>query len=171
MILDELEAEPRPTVAALEMIFRREAGRRNFSRHVAEAVASGSAALARNGAWLLRRLADAAGRLPPEDWALVVDGLAGVKSWEARLQLCQLLAAHPGLSDAAPAVLADFLRGCAGDPKPFVRAWGVTAFQELGRRHAVYRPEARRWLARARKDPAKSVQARLRHLPPALRPT
>lgn len=166
MLLDELEAEPRITVARLRQIQQRECGRPGFSRQLAEAVASGSPALERNGAWLLRRLADSAGGLAAADWELVVDSLGGVRDWVARLELCRLVAGHPDLLDAAPGETAAFLRDCAGDPKPFVRAWGLTAFHVLGQRHAAYRAEAGRRLARARRDPAKSVQARLRRLAP-----
>jgi hypothetical protein len=40
----------------------------------------------------------------------------------------------------------------------------VTAFHALGKRHRAYRAEAMRGVTKARKDPTKSVQARLRHL-------
>ena len=164
MLLDDLEAEPRMTVARLEECYRRHCLRKNFSNEVAEAVASGSPALERSGAWLLVRLVRERGGIPVADWEIVVNGLDGVRAWMARLQLCQLVAAHPALSDAAPGAIAEFVRSCAADPKPFVRAWGFTAFQALGRRHTEYRAEARRWLAKGRKDAAKSVQARLRQL-------
>lgn len=164
MLLDELEAEPRMTVARLEECYRRCCLRKNFSNEVAEAVASGSPPLERAGAWLLVRLARERGPLPAADWEIVVNGLDGVRAWTARLQLCQLVAAHPGLTDAAPGAIAEFVRGCAADVKPFVRAWGITAFQALGSRHSAYRAEARRWLAKGRRDPSKSVQARLRQL-------
>ncbi len=164
MLLDELESEPKATVGRLEAVYRRHAGTKRFTRELAEAVASGSATLERAGAWLLRKQADAAGGLPAGDWAVALDGLGGVTAWEARLELCQMLAAHPELFDAAPTDVAEFLRDCARDAKPFVRAWAVTAFHGLGKRHAAFRAEARRLVAAARKDPAKSVQARLRHL-------
>jgi len=164
MLLDDLESEPKATVAWLERIYRREAGRKNFSHDLAEAVASGSPALERGGAWLLRRLVAEKGSLSATDWELVVDGLAGVRSWLARLELCQLLAGHPEMTEAAPEAIAVFLRKCADGPNIFVRAWAVTAFHALGKRHRAYGAEAKRWVAKARKDPAKSVQARLRHL-------
>lgn len=164
MLLDELESEPKATVAWLEAIYRREAGRKNFSRDLAEAVASGSPELERNGAWLMRRWVEEKGPLPAADWELVIDALAGVRSWVARLELGHILVSQPDMSDAAPEAIAKFLRTCASDPQPFVRAWGVTAFQALGKRHREFLPEAKRWLAKARKDPAKSVQARARHL-------
>lgn len=166
MLLDELEAEPRMTVARLRQVQQRECGRPGFSRQLAEAVASGSPQLERNGAWLLRRLADTTGSLAAADWELIVDGLAGVRDWVARVELCRLLAGHPELLAATPGEMAAFLRDCADDPKPFVRAWGLTAFHVLGQRQAAYRAEARRRLAQARRDPAKSVQARLRRLAP-----
>jgi hypothetical protein len=152
------------TVAHLERIYARESGRAGFSHLLAEAVASGSPVLERNGAWLLRRLVDDSGQLAPADWELVVDGLGGVRDWVARLELCRIIADHPGLTLATSDSITDFLRSCAGDKKPFVRAWGVTAWHILGRAHPAHRAEARRWMAKARRDPAKSVQARLRHL-------
>ena len=164
MLLDELEAEPRMTVARLEACYRRHCLRKNFSGEVAEAVASGSAPLERAGAWLLLRLDRERGGLAAADWEVVVDGLDGVRAWTARLQLCQLLAARPELADAAPGAIAGFLRDCAADPQPFVRAWGISAFHALGQRDPAHRAEARRWLARGRRDPAKSVQARMRRL-------
>lgn len=164
MLLDDLEAEPRMTVARLEVLYRQYCLRKNFTREVAEAVASGSAALERSGAWLLGRAVREQGSVAPADWEIVVNGLDGVRAWTARLQLCQLLAAQPALADAAPEDVAEFVRGCAVDPKPFVRAWGITAFHALGRHSPRHRVEARRWVARGRSDPTKSVQARMRQL-------
>ena len=161
--MDDLEIRPLLTVAQLAALHRRHRGDRNYTRTLAEAVASGSAALERAGAWLLRRVA-AERDLPEEDWTLVVDALAGVRSWAGRLILCQLLSEKPRLMDAAPADVADFLRSCARDAKPTVRAWSVNAFHELARRQGAFRVEARRWVASARRDRTKCVQARLRHL-------
>jgi hypothetical protein len=165
MLLDELEARPRITTGELRQIYRGEAGRGNFSRVLAEAVASGSPQLARNGAWLLRKWVDDGGRLPAADWEIIVDGLAGVTDWVAQIELCRIVAAHPELLAATPGEIAEFLRTCAAGPRPFVRAWAFTAFHALGGAHPAHRAAARRWLVKARQDPAKSVQARLRHLP------
>lgn len=164
MLLDELEAERRLTVAQLRRIFARESGGPNFSPLLAEAVASGAPQLERNGAWLLGRFVDKEGGIAAKDWEVVLDGLAGVKDWVARLELCQILARHPALLAAAPDVVAHYLRDCVRDPKPFVRAWAYAAWHALGKTHAAYRAEARRVLAAARRDPPKSVQARLRQL-------
>lgn len=164
MLLDDLETDPKATVPRLEAIHQRHHADRNYTRTLAEAVASGAPELERAGAWLLRRQVADEGGLPAKDWAVVLDGLAGVTSWEARLELCQLLAGHPALTDVAAEDVAGFLRGCAADGNAFVRAWGVTAFHAFAARHTAHRAEARRLLAAARKDPAKSVQARLRHL-------
>ena len=95
MLLDDLEIRPLLTVAQLAALHRRHRGDRNYTRTLAEAVASGSAALERAGAWLLRRAA-AERDLPEEDWTLVVDALAGVRSWAGRLILCQLLSKNRG---------------------------------------------------------------------------
>jgi len=164
MLLDDLEVTPLLTVAQLGALHQRHRGDRNYSRTVAEAVASGSPVLERAGAWLLRRLAADRGGCPAEDWEELVAALDGVRSWAGRLILCQLLSEQPALMDAAPEEMAGFLRNCAADAKPTVRAWSVNAFHQLARRHQDFQMEARRMVAVARRDPAKCVQARLRHL-------
>ncbi len=164
MLLDDLEVRPLLTVAQLEALHQRHRGERNYARTVAEAVASGSPELERAGAWLLRREVANRGSFPADDWPIVVDALNGVRSWAGRLILCQLFSERPGLMEAAPVEVADFLRGCVGDAKPTVRAWSVDAFYRLARRQADLRAEARRLVAAARRDSAKCVQARLRHL-------
>lgn len=164
MQLDDLEVRPLLTVAQLEAIHQRHRGDRNYVRTVAEAVASGAPELERAGAWLLRREVANRGGFPDGDWTVVVDALNGVRSWAGRLILCQLFSEQPALMEAAPMDVAAFLRDCAGDPKPTVRAWSVQAFYQLARRHADLRGESRRLVAVARRDPAKCVQARLRHL-------
>lgn len=164
VLLDDLETVPALTVAQLAALHRRHGGDRNYPRTIAEAVASGSPELERAGAWLLRRAVAERGGYPAEDWLVVVDGLRGVRSWAGRLILCQLFSERPALMDAAPDEIAGFLGDCAADAKPTVRAWSVNALHELARRHGAFRGEARRLVAEARKDPAKCVQARLRHL-------
>lgn len=164
MLLDELEAKPRVTMPELRRILEREAGRPGFGRQLAEAVASGSAQLERNGAWLLRHWLAEGGRLTSGEWEVVLDALRGVHDWVARLELCQAWDEQPELMDAAPGEIADFLRGGLADKNPFVRAWAGTAFHRLGCRHADFRAEAAHALRRLRRDPAKSVQARLRRL-------
>jgi len=164
MLLDDLEIRPLLTVAQLEALHQRHRGDRNYSSTLAEAVASGSPTLERAGAWLLRReVADCDG-FPAADWSVVVEALSGVRSWAGRLILCQMLSEQPALMDAAPAEMAGFLRDCAADAKPTVRAWSINALHQLARRHEDFRVEARRWVAKGRRDPAKCVQARLRHL-------
>ena len=116
MLLDELEVDPQLTVAQLEVLHQRRRTDRNYVRTVVEAVASGSPVLERAGAWLLRRVASDPGTLPAEDWAVVLDALSSVRSWAGRLQLCQLLSAHPELADAAPDEVAGFLRESTAGP-------------------------------------------------------
>lgn len=152
------------SVARLDELHRRRRNDANYTRTVAEAVASGSAVLERAGAWLLRRAAVERGGFPDDDWVVVMDALPGVRSWAGRLLLCQLFSAQPALMDAAPDAVGMFLRDCALYPKPTVRAWAVSSLHELGRRHAHLRAEARRQVAAARRDPTPCVQARLRHL-------
>ncbi len=164
MQLDELETDPKLTVARMKMLHQRHRDDRNYCRTLAEAVTSGSRALERAGAWLLRREAAERRGFPAEDWTVVLDALRGVHSWEGRLILCQMLSEQPQLMDSAPDEVAVFLRDCTRDAEPTTRAWSVNAFHELARRRPAFRAEARQMVAAARRDPAKCMQARLRHL-------
>jgi hypothetical protein len=166
LLLDDLDAEPKPTVARLEEVYARHRSERRFVERIAEAVGSGDAGLERSGAWLLRRHAKSGEDLPAAVWTEIVEGLAGLKTWEARLLLCQLLSDRPELADANPARVADFLCGATEDKNPLIRAWGISSLVALGQRHKAFSGEARRRLAKARRDAAASVRARLRHLPP-----
>ena len=164
MLLDELETDPPPTVVQLAALHERHRLNPRYAREVAEAMVSGSRWLERGGGFLLRRLAGETGTLPAEEWELVIDGLDGVRSWFGRLLLCQTLAEWPALMDVAPADLAMFLRGCLSDPKPTVRAWSFCALNALAERHPEYLAEARAAEARARRDRAPCVVARLRQM-------
>lgn len=152
------------TAARLRALHLRYSDRPDLDRQLAEGVASGSRLLERAGAALLRLRARERGGLDAGAWTIVVDALPEVQDWAGRLQLCQLLAEHPALADAAPRELADFAQACAKDRNTFVRAWGVTALHSVGQRHAEFRALAKRVVAQARKDPAPSMRARLRRL-------
>lgn len=164
LLLDDLEAEPKPTVARLGEIYARHHQEPRFCQRVVEAIGSGDPDLERCGAWLLRRHVKAGQVLAAGTWADVIDGFAGLKTWEGQLLMCQLLGDRPELMDTAPDAVADFLRNATEHKTPFLRAWAITAFVALGRRHKKFATEARRRLAVARKDPTASVKARLRHL-------
>jgi hypothetical protein len=53
-----------------------------------------------------------------------------------------------------------------GHKTPFIRAWAITAFVGLAGVEPKFEKEASLLVARGRADPAKSVQARMRHLSP-----
>jgi len=164
MLLDDLEADPRPPVARLAEILRKYESAPDTGRQLAEAVASGSPTLERAGAWLLRRWAARTPGVAATDWAVVLDALPGVRRWEARLLLCQLLAERPGLADGDRDAVAAFVRAGVGDRNPFLRAWAITALHAIAVRHPELRAEARRRVAAGRRDPAASVRARMRRL-------
>jgi len=108
MLLDDLEVRPLLTVAQLEALHQRHHSDKNYSHTLAEAVASGFPDLERAGAWLLRRAVANRVRFPDDAWAVVVNGLSGVRSWAGRLIICQMLSEQPELMEAAPAEVADF---------------------------------------------------------------
>lgn len=164
MLLDDLEAEPRATIAQLERIYLKQRSRKNFDNEVAEAIGSGSGPLERTGTWMFVRRVEESGLPPTEIWERIIDHLGGLSTWHARVQLAQLFVVRPELFDAAPEAIAQCLRNWTQDKVPFVRAWVLSAWQALASRHPSYRREASRWLGRGRTDVAKSVQARIRRI-------
>lgn len=164
MLLDELETEPRISVAQLRQWHERHRAHPRYAQTVAEAIVSGSPALEWTGAWLLRRWVNEGGQPSPEAWTAVVDGLDGVRSHLGRLILSQLWAEHPELIELAPNEVTDFLRRQLADPKATVRVWSLNALWLAAKRHPELRADVRAALRRAKRDPEPCVVARLRQM-------
>ncbi len=108
--------------------------------------------------WLLRRAAED-GALPQRDLIRVVENLGLTRHWTWRLVACQLLAAVD-CPRAERDSVADFLSECFEDRRVIVRAWALSALC----RGWSEDERTKRCMAAARRDPAKAMQARLRHL-------
>ena len=100
--------------------------------------------------------------LSSEDLARIVDRLDASDHWLHRLTACQLLSAArlpPELgSDIVP-----FLQRCFTDRRVIIRAWALTAMLSF-RSDPRFRSTVDASLRLARRDRAKSMQARLRQI-------
>ena len=112
---------------------------------------------------LLRSTADH----PPSDETLrrTLAAALGLEDWTARLHLCQLFARATCPADRVDDALDVFVRW-AGDRRPFIRGWALSAIHRLGTDHAPVRAEAGKRIQQAVNDPSKAVRARLRQLTP-----
>lgn len=164
MLLDELDADPKLTAAQLRAWHERHRDHPRYALTLAEAIVSGAPALERAGAWLLRRWLAEGGEPSAEAWAIVIDGLDGVRSHLGRLVLSQLWAENPARMEVAVDEVAGFLRRGLADPKATVRVWSLNALWLLARTHPELRTEVRAALRRTKRDSEPCVVARLRQM-------
>lgn len=164
MFLLELEAHPTASNGQLNAWYSRYHAEPEFSGWLVEAIISQNEALERNGSWLLKKHLEKGAQLSLAEWHAICEQSAQFEQWELLLHLCQALALNPPLAQKSVPLIVPFLRRCTTHKKPFVRAWGVTAFHELAKQFVVLRNEAVRVVETAVSDPAKSVQARIRNL-------
>jgi hypothetical protein len=97
-----------------------------------------------------------------EHLARIADRLDASDHWLHRLTACQLLAAAPLPLELAEDVFP-FLQRAFTDHRVIIRAWALTAMLSF-RDHPRFRPDVLAALRVARRDPAKSMQARLRQI-------
>lgn len=102
--------------------------------------------------------------LSARDFTRIADRLDASDHWIYRLTACQLLAAQPIPHDLGGDVFP-FLQRCLTDRRVIIRAWALTAMLPF-RRDPRFRPAVAAALRLARRDPAKSMQARLRQILP-----
>jgi hypothetical protein len=115
--------------------------------------------------WLLRRCAeDNDNRLDEDSLIRISDRAGELRHWIARLNLCQLFAAT-GCPPAVRETLFPVLAACFDDRRVIVKAWAISALNTFAR-DPNYRDQIAGMLREAKRNPAKSMQARLRHLGP-----
>jgi len=110
---------------------------------------------------LLRMIAEDRGLSPAHIAKILRHTDAFSEHWLSRLFACQLLAItgcpRENEDDAFP-----FLADCFRDRRVIIRAWALTVLSRFTGAH--HRKSIASMIATARKDPAKSMQARLRHI-------
>lgn len=113
--------------------------------------------------WLLLEYVRGGARLNDAATDALVVSLDDVTDGYARLHVCHVLATlELGADHVEP--VRDFLRLATRASLPFLRAWSVDTLVRLAKEHDALRADADRALARARKDPAASVRARVRRI-------
>jgi hypothetical protein len=161
-VLNHLSRE-RLTARDLDALYTRLHAHPDFAAELISALDQLDAHLTYRALALLLKLARASA-LSPQHLPRIADRLDASDHWLHRLIACQLLAAVP-----LPLAFADdimpFLERSFDDRRVIVRAWALTAMLSF-RRDPRFRSTVLAALHRARRDPAKSMQARLRQILP-----
>ena len=113
--------------------------------------------------WLIKSHLEAGGDLSRGQMQRIVDQLAQVNAWDARLHLCQCIQFLTFTLKQAE-VLAGWLAPMLASDRPFLRAWSLDALCRLGAHHKALGPHAHAALSQAREDGSASVRARARRL-------
>lgn len=111
--------------------------------------------------WLLKRFGVTGAELTQSQSETLLRLLLGESSWLCRIHVLQMmdtLVVPPGMA----ARLMEALAAHAAGANTFIRAWSVHGAAALADQHPAHRDRALDLLARASRDAAPSVQARLR---------
>ncbi len=113
--------------------------------------------------WLLKRFQEGGASFTPEQVGRLLDLLAQVSSWDAKLHLLQMLH-HWDVPQSVAETLVSVMKGSGyvGAPNKFVRAWAYNGLAVLADGHPAYREEVAALLTAAERDEAASVRARIR---------
>lgn len=157
----EYLARERVTAAALESVYGQSGARPEFVPGLIAVLGQLDPNVAYRAVCLLRRAA-AESPLREDDWRRIAELVDGSEHWLYRLTMCQLFA-----EAACPPALREqvfpFLQRCFADRRVIVRAWALTAMARF-RDDPAYRQEIQRLWRTAKRDPRKSMQARLRRI-------
>ena len=156
-----LLSKERVTVAHLESIYNEYGRSPGFSVDALAAMRQLDPELAWRAAWLLCRCARDK-KLGEAIQVSIVASAEEMTLWIARLILCQLFS-HTGPPITNRDATHSFLADCFSDRRVIVRAWAITALARF-RDDPKYQKTIASMIRTARRDPRKSMQARLRHL-------
>ncbi len=151
----------RLTVTQLEQLYEQGKARPGFVHEVIATLGQLDPEKAHRALWLLRKVS-AESCLDAAAVSRVIECSDVSEHWLFRLTLCQLLAETTCPPEAAEDAFS-VLRKCFDDRRVIIRAWALTALVRLPRDRAR-EGEIRERVRAAERDPAKSMQARLRHL-------
>lgn len=148
-------------VAILERVYLERRADNEFVPQLCSAFLQLDPELTWQVAWLLMRCARD-DRLNEDEQAQIAEVLDEARDWVSRLCFCQLFATTGFPKQAVDAVVP-FLQHCFSDRRVIIRAWAVSALAPL-RRDRMHGAVVRKLMIEAQRDPAKSMQARLRRL-------
>lgn len=156
-------ARDRLTARDLDALYTQFHAHPDFATELISALDQLDAHLTYRALALLLKLARASG-LSPEQLPRIADRLDASDHWLHRLIACQLLSAAPLPPELGEDIMP-FLERSFDDRRVIVRAWALTAMLSF-RSDPRFRSAVLAALRRARRDPAKSMQARLRQVLP-----
>ncbi len=148
-------------VAALERIYRVYGQHPMFVADAISAMRQLDPDRAFRAAWLLcRRSRDT--EFDEPTLARIATCAEEMDHWISRLTLCQFFS-RTGCPPAVRESLYPFLADCFNDRRVIIRAWALSALVPFAD-EPKYRPQVKKMMLEAQKDPSKAMQARLRHL-------
>ncbi|MCH9652185.1 MAG: hypothetical protein K0U98_28410 [Deltaproteobacteria bacterium] len=116
----------------------------------------------RTGAtWLLKALLEGGAEISPGEIETIYDQLPELDHWEQKLHLLQCMEYLP-IPDAQKRSVRRFLRESLESENKFVRAWAHNGYYHLAKQYPEFQGEAEGLFAKALRDEAPSVKARIR---------
>lgn len=159
---EALQAYDGKTIATLVAIRETLGDRASLLATLIELVGDRPDPVAEGATWLIKDRLEHGGRLTAPQTAELIDQLATISAWQARLDVCQsfrFLELPPDLTGTC----VEWLKPLGTSDRPLLRAWSMDALQHLARHDERLAAEAADRLAAGERDPAASVRARARH--------
>lgn len=167
-LLQALRAFDGKETSGLSEIRGRLGGSSGFLGDLSAHVGAPEASVSDGATWLIKDCAEN-GLVPgPLETAAIMERLDAVASWQAALHLCQT-AEHFKFSPAEARQFADWASRFLDHKRPFLRAWSMSALQQVAKQAPELAPRAEAALAVAEHDPSASVRARARKVRAAAR--
>ena len=158
---EEIASWDGSSAAALHSTYERHCAEEQFVATLLAHIADVD--LQRAATWLLKKHLEMGHSLSAGDCRAIFARLSVQEHWETKLHVLQCLP-YLEIADEDSVGLEEFLDGCIGSEKKFVRAWAYNGYNELSLRFPRYRETVDRMLARASESEAPSVRARIRNL-------
>ncbi|HMH45533.1 MAG TPA: hypothetical protein VK557_18740 [Pyrinomonadaceae bacterium] len=152
---------------SLELFLTRRRSKKSFVNQLVLLITPNEPTLQIKATALLKRLAENEIRFTRPQLAAILDLLAEVTHWEAKLHLCQTLQ-HVEIPKGSETKVVWFLERCLAEENKFLRAWAYNGFYELAKQHHEYYDYAMEQLERAQKEKSAAVKARLRNIMKAM---
>ncbi|MEM8817430.1 MAG: hypothetical protein AAFX56_05170 [Pseudomonadota bacterium] len=155
----QLEGLDDHSVESLRRLYSDRYTDKSFVKEIAELI--GHAAHERVATWLLKYHLEQGGQLGLRSIDEIYRLVDSLEHWEAKLHILQSIPYMPIPSKRREQV-ESFIRDCLTDDNKLVRAWAYGGFYELASSYADYQAEAAGLFAKALRDEAASVKARVR---------
>lgn len=150
------------STAAIEALYLAQRDNPRLARDLVAAARELDPEYAWRPVWMLLKLARERGQIHPAVLCDLARVAEEITHWVGRLTLCQVFG-HCACPAEAREVLYPVLEDCFSDRRVIIRAWALSALYSF-RDDDRFRDDVQRMILVARRDPAPSMQARLRKL-------